>query len=58
MMKVSMKNLNQYLKEFFTTIGAKPVDTKKLHVAAFVRLVAIIPTIYFLTFISLVEYSK
>lgn len=44
-----------FFREFFTSIGADPIDPEKMRTAAWVRLLLIVPTIFLITFVSLLD---
>lgn len=44
-----------FFREFFLSISADPIEDNRLRTAAFLRLVLIVPTIFLVTFISLLD---
>lgn len=53
-----IKLLKQYLSEFLTPIDNETISIRKNKTAAYVRFAVIVPTIYLLTFLSLVNFKK
>lgn len=50
--------LKQYLLEFLTPVDEEVITYKKMHTAAVVKLLIIVPTIYLLTLSTLLMYKK
>lgn len=50
--------LKTYLLEIFLPIDSEAISLKKNHTAAIIRLSVIVPTIYLLTFLTLMTYKK
>jgi len=59
-----MQGLNRYsnmkncLWEFFTPVSGEPISLKKIQTASFIRLAVVIPTIFLLTFITMITYKN
>lgn len=51
-------NMKKYLWEFFTPVSGEPISLKKIQTASFIRLAVVIPTIFLLTFITLITYKN
>ncbi len=49
------KATREFFREFFTCIGADPIDSRRLQTTAFLRLILIVPTLFLVTFVSLLD---
>ena len=52
---IAKSAVREFFREFLTPYAADPVDTRRLKTAALIRLVLIVPTIFLLTFITMVD---
>lgn len=47
----------EFFQEFFTSYGAEPVEDKRLHSAALIRLIVIVPLVFAFTYFALARFK-